>query len=239
MDVGRTTNADSVLIDEVHAFLRVDHIAFSCAVHVSLLDVEVSACFLHTVSTLVFFDVPDKARRWNTYLPANLYGRVHDHVGLVVGLARSLALVLPKLLLGQYSQLCPVSLRASKIMLLCALTIMASEDPMVDVPIVFASSWLGALNSLAIIETHPVRYSANMSNASNLYCIRTVLNICADRVLFVIDEVLREGVAGRYGYSDGQRTLLDWTYTMSFSASSSCIHVSACHTGVKPRDHTM
>jgi hypothetical protein len=98
---------------------------------------------------------------------------------------------------------------------------------------------LGALNSLAIIETHPVRYSANMSNASNLYCIRTVLNIGADRVLFVIDEVLREGVAGRYGYSDGQRTLLDWTYTMSFSASSSCIHVSACHTGVKPRDHTM
>ena len=33
---------------------------------------------------------------------------------------------------------------------------MASEDPMVEVPIVFASLSVGALNSLAIMETHPV-----------------------------------------------------------------------------------
>lgn len=35
-------------------------------------------------------------------------------------------------------------------------TMMASEEPMVEVPIVFASSWDGALNSLAIMDTHPV-----------------------------------------------------------------------------------
>jgi hypothetical protein len=33
--------------------------------------------------------------------------------------------------------------------------LIASEEPMVEVPIVFASSWEGALNSLAIIDTHP------------------------------------------------------------------------------------
>lgn len=31
----------------------------------------------------------------------------------------------------------------------------ASEEPMVEVPIVFASSLEGQLNSLAIIDTHP------------------------------------------------------------------------------------
>jgi hypothetical protein len=37
------------------------------------------------------------------------------------------------------------------------LTMMASEDPIVEVPTVLASSWIGALNSLAIMLTHPVR----------------------------------------------------------------------------------
>jgi hypothetical protein len=54
MYVGSSTNSNGVLIDEVHAFLGVHHVAFSCAVHISLLDVEVSACFLHIVSTLGF-----------------------------------------------------------------------------------------------------------------------------------------------------------------------------------------
>ena len=54
MYVGSSTNSNGVLINEVHAFLGVHHVAFGCAVHISLLDVEVSACFLHIVSTLGF-----------------------------------------------------------------------------------------------------------------------------------------------------------------------------------------
>jgi hypothetical protein len=37
----------------------------------------------------------------------------------------------------------------------CKRTMIASEEPMVEVPIVFASSLEGQLNSLAIIDTHP------------------------------------------------------------------------------------
>jgi len=36
----------------------------------------------------------------NTYLPADLHGRVHDHVGFVKGLTLRLALVLPQFLHG-------------------------------------------------------------------------------------------------------------------------------------------
>jgi len=106
--------------------------------------------------------LPKMARQQATYLPADLYSRVHDHVWLVVGLALGLALVLPKLLLGQYTQLCCVNSMASSFIPLYLLTMMASEDPMVEVPIVFASGSAGALNSLAIIDTHPVHNSANI-----------------------------------------------------------------------------
>jgi hypothetical protein len=84
----------------------------------------------------------------------------------------------------------------------------ASEDPIVDVPIVFASGSQGALKSLAIIETHPFCCSAKTSKAYELYCIRTILNIGADGVLFVIDEVLGEGIAVRRGYSDDREVQL-------------------------------
>jgi hypothetical protein len=77
----------------------------------------------------------------------------------------------------------------------CVLTMMASEDPIVEVPIVFASSWVGALNSLAIMLTHPVYRSATVSQLYGVWCERTVLDVGADGVLFVVDEVLREGVA--------------------------------------------
>ena len=47
-------------------------------------------------------------------------------------------------------------------------TMMASEDPMVEVPIVFASSCDGALKSLAIMETHPVALSQPSFQSLNL-----------------------------------------------------------------------
>jgi hypothetical protein len=46
---------------------------------------------------------------------------------------------------------------------------MASEEPMVEVPIVFASSWEGQLNSLAIIDTHPKNLS-QVSYANSNFC---------------------------------------------------------------------
>lgn len=69
----------------------------------------------------------------------------------------------------------------------------ASEEPIVEVPIVLASSSPGALNSLAIMETHP----NHSQPCSRIYpqCIRTVLDIGAHGVLFVVDEVLGEGIA--------------------------------------------
>jgi hypothetical protein len=68
---------------------------------------------------------------------------------------------------------------------------MASEEPMVEVPIVLASSWEGALNSLAIIDTHPVHVSHCISTE---FEVRTVLDIGANGILLVVDEVLGESV---------------------------------------------
>lgn len=109
-----------------------------------------------------------RAQNEATYLPANLHCRVHDQVGLVEGLSLGLALVLPKLLHCQYTQLDSVS---SKLWLFAILvqTIMASEDPIVEVPIMFASSVLGALNSRAIMETHPVYSSVGARKAFCLF----------------------------------------------------------------------
>ena len=77
---------------------------------------------------------------------------------------------------------------------------MASEEPIVEVPMVFASSWEGALNSLAIIETHPAL--SQLVLFLSLYGSgRTVLDIGADGVLFVVDEVLGEGVTSRVSNS--------------------------------------
>jgi hypothetical protein len=45
----------------------------------------------------------------------------------------------------------------------------ASEDPIVEVPMVLASSWVGALNSLAIMETHPVQFSAIISQKYSIW----------------------------------------------------------------------
>lgn len=70
---------------------------------------------------------------------------------------------------------------------------MASDEPMVEVPIVFASSSEGALNSRAIMDTHPTRISAYAQRMQGRI-VRTVLDIGADGILFVVDEVLRKGV---------------------------------------------
>jgi hypothetical protein len=106
-------DSNSILIAEVDALLGVDYIAFSCAVDVLLLDVEVATRFLTIVSTnpCKSIRVVSGSSGWYvcTDLPADLYSRVHDHVRLVVGLALSLALVLPELLHGEYSQLRNVS----------------------------------------------------------------------------------------------------------------------------------
>jgi hypothetical protein len=61
----------------------------------------------------------------------------------------------------------PCQFNSSKFMPLYVLTMMASEEPMVEVPIVFASASVGALNNFAIIETHPV-YSANAANVDSI-----------------------------------------------------------------------
>lgn len=45
----------------------------------------------------------------------------------------------------------------------------ASEEPMVEVPIVFASSVEGQLKSLAIIETHP-KIISQVSYANSIFC---------------------------------------------------------------------
>ena len=137
--------------------------------------------------------------RPSTYLPANLHSRVHNKVRVLGRLALSLALLLPELLHRKHSQLsyvrgCRSSLSVRR------LTMMASEEPIVEVPMVFASSWEGALNSLAIIETHPAL--SQLPFFLSLYGSgRTVLDIGADGVLFVVDEVLGEGVTSRVSNS--------------------------------------
>jgi len=73
---------DRVLVDQVHRLLRVDDEAVLAAVHVLLLDIEVT-------------------RR---LLPADLHGRVHDDVGPAVVFTLGLALVLPALLHGQRAE---------------------------------------------------------------------------------------------------------------------------------------
>jgi hypothetical protein len=98
---------------------------------------------------------------------------------------------------------------------------MASEDPIVEVPMVLASSWLGALKSLAIMLTHPVRCLAAVSPRYGMWYGRTVLDIGANGVLFVVDEVLREGVAEDTVIQTFEDNQDGCTYTMSFSASSS------------------
>jgi len=71
---------------------------------------------------------------------------------------------------------------------------MASDDPIVEVPIVFASASAGALKSFAIMETHPVYKSATDSYSSLLQYVRTVLNVGANGVLFIVDEVLGKSI---------------------------------------------
>jgi hypothetical protein len=98
---------------------------------------------------------------------------------------------------------------------------MASEDPMVEVPMVFASSSFGALNSLAIIETQPAHSSVSDYKSCSICVVRTVLDIGADGILFIVDEVLGKGVATRTQLFDIPTFTIGHTYTMSFSASSS------------------
>ena len=73
----------------------------------------------------------------------------------------------------------------------------ASEDPIVEVPIVLASASDGALKSFAIMDTHPVRLSLHACIPVCIFIERTVLNVGADGVLFVVDEVFGESVSAR------------------------------------------
>jgi hypothetical protein len=48
------TNADGVLVAKINTFFWINHVTLSCTVHILLLDVEVTACFLHVVSIGAF-----------------------------------------------------------------------------------------------------------------------------------------------------------------------------------------
>jgi len=74
------------------------------------------------------------------------------------------------------------------------LTMMASDDPIVEVPIVFASASAGALKSFAIMETHPVFKSTANSDSSVAQYVRTVLDVGANGVFFIVDEVFGESI---------------------------------------------
>ena len=139
------------------------------------------------------------ARQEATYLPADLYSRVHNHVWLVVGLALGLALVLPKFLLGQYTQLCRVSnnLQSHATKFTDHDGFRRPNSRSTDC----VRLWIGRCveqpgdhryTSCSLFSKHPPTHV--------VVCERTVLDIGADRVLFVIDEVLREGVAEVEGY---------------------------------------
>jgi hypothetical protein len=132
----RITNANSVLVAQVNTLLGIDDVALSGAVDVSLLDIEVAACLF----------------------PANLYGRVHDHVGFVKRLAFCLALVLPQLLHGKHAQ----------------------HDG-------FGRANRRGTNGIVILAGGGVEETGDHGDTS-------VLDVGADRVLFVVDKVLGEGV---------------------------------------------
>jgi hypothetical protein len=76
------TNTNCILIHEINSLLGINDISLRCAVHVFLIDLEVAGSFL----------------------PADLHSRAHHDVGLVKGLAGSLAGILPTLLHGEDSE---------------------------------------------------------------------------------------------------------------------------------------
>jgi hypothetical protein len=72
-------NANGILVNELNSLLGINHEALGCAIDIALVYIKVPA----------------------SLFPANLDGRVHDEIRLVIRLAGSLALVLPSLLHGQ------------------------------------------------------------------------------------------------------------------------------------------
>ena len=74
-----STDTNSILINELHSFLRVDYVTILGAVDIALLNLEVASCFL----------------------PADLDSRVHDDVRFGVVFASRFTLVLPALLHGE------------------------------------------------------------------------------------------------------------------------------------------
>ena len=131
-----STDADGVLVDEIDSLLRIDHETVLSAVHKALLDIK----------------VPSRL------LPAHLHRRVHDEVGVVVGLALGLPLIGPQLLHSEHTE----------------------HDA------------LGAANGR---RAHGARLPGRGAvEQPGDHGHASVLDVGADGVLFVVDEVLAEGI---------------------------------------------